>query len=280
MGAVSGMAQVNVRVDRQVKNRAEEVLRLSGGSLPELIKKVVAKVAQGGGSCEEVLAAVDDRQQTVAPDTPFAASWAAADQLYADLGIATSPVSDDRDWDAIYSDAMDDPVSGAPLKIMVDANVWVDSFCVDHAESLAARAFIGQAAETGALLFFPVHIAKDVLYVVQHELKRSVLASGAALDEASARAIGDAALAFVRNMTENATAVGADASDLWLADKYLALHRDYEDNLVLAACKRAQVDYLVTNDRKLLEHADLAAKTPRQMMPILALAERGGRLSR
>lgn len=108
MGAVSGMAQVNVRVDRQVKNRAEEALRLSGGSLPELIKKVVAKVAQGGGSCEEVLAAVDDRQQTVAPDTPFAASWAAADRLYADLGIAALPVSDDRGWDTIYSEAMDE----------------------------------------------------------------------------------------------------------------------------------------------------------------------------
>lgn len=108
MGAVGGMAQVNVRVDRQVKNRAEEVLRLSGGSLPELIKKVVAKVAQGGGQCEEVLAAVDDRKQAVAPDTPFAASWAAADQLYADLGIATSPVSDNRDWDTIYSEAMDE----------------------------------------------------------------------------------------------------------------------------------------------------------------------------
>ncbi|MDY4718731.1 MAG: hypothetical protein SO354_00020 [Collinsella sp.] len=60
MGAASGMAQVNVCVDRQVKNRAEEALRLSGGSLPELIKKVVAKVAQGGGSCEEVLSAVED----------------------------------------------------------------------------------------------------------------------------------------------------------------------------------------------------------------------------
>lgn len=108
MDAVSGMAQVNVRVDRQVKNRAEEALRLSGGSLSELIKKVVAKVAQGGGQCEEVLSAVDGRQQTVAPDTPFAASWAAADQLYADLGIATSSVSDDRDWDTIYSEAMDE----------------------------------------------------------------------------------------------------------------------------------------------------------------------------
>ena len=108
MGAVSGMAQVNIRVDRSVKERAEEALQLSGRSLPELIKKVVAKVAQGGGQCEEVLAAVDDRQQTIASDTPFAASWAAADQLYADLGIATSPVSDDRDWDTIYSDAMDE----------------------------------------------------------------------------------------------------------------------------------------------------------------------------
>ena len=108
MATVGGMAQVNVRVDRQVKNRAEEVLRLSGGSLPELIKTVVAKVAQGGRQCEEVLAAVDDRQQTVAPDTPFAASWAAADRLYADLGIAASPVSDDRDWGAIYSEAMDE----------------------------------------------------------------------------------------------------------------------------------------------------------------------------
>lgn len=108
MGAVSGMAQVNVRVDRQVKNRAEEALRLSGASLPELIKKVVAKVAQGGGSCEEVLSAVDDQLPSAGATSLFAASWAAADQLYADLGIATSSVSDDRDWDVIYSDAMDE----------------------------------------------------------------------------------------------------------------------------------------------------------------------------
>lgn len=166
---------------------------------------------------------------------------------------------------------------GTPLKIMVDANVWVDSFCADHAESFAARAFIGRAVESGATLLFPVHIAKDVLYVVQHELKRRLLAEKGSVDEASARAIGEAALAFVRTMTENATAVGADVSDLWLAEKYLALHRDYEDNLVLAACRRACADYLVTNDRKLLEHADLAAKTPRQMMPILALAGRSSK---
>lgn len=108
VGAVSSMAQVNVRVDRQVKDRAEEALRLSGGSLPELIKKVVAKVAQGGGQCEEVLAAVDDRQRAIASESPFAVSWAAADQLYADLGIVTSPGSVDRDWNTVYVEAMDE----------------------------------------------------------------------------------------------------------------------------------------------------------------------------
>lgn len=108
MGTVNGMAQVNVRVDRQVKNRAEEALRLSGGSLPELIKKMVAKVAQGGGQCEEVLAAVDGRQHAITPESPFAASWAAADRLYADLGIVTSLGSDARDWDTVYAEAMDE----------------------------------------------------------------------------------------------------------------------------------------------------------------------------
>ena len=62
MATVGSMAQVNVRVNRSVKERAEEALQLSGRSLPELIKKVVAKVAQGGGQCEEVLSAVDGRQ--------------------------------------------------------------------------------------------------------------------------------------------------------------------------------------------------------------------------
>ena len=101
MSVAGSMVQVNVRVDRSVKERAEEALRLSGGSLPELIKKVVAKVAQGGGSCEEVLSAVDDQLPSAGATSPFAASWAAADQLYADLGIAATPASDARGWDTI-----------------------------------------------------------------------------------------------------------------------------------------------------------------------------------
>ena len=103
MGAVGGMAQVNVRVDRQVKNRAEEALRLSGGSLPELIKKVVAKVAQGGGQCEEVLAA--GRRPGSRPSRPilrsphhgrrrisFTRTWASLRHPYPMIAIGTRSI--------------------------------------------------------------------------------------------------------------------------------------------------------------------------------------------
>ena len=58
-------------------------------------------------------------------------------------------------------------------------------------------------------------------------------------------------------MREVATAVGADNSDVWLASKWEPLHGDIGDNLVLAAAKRAQADYVVTSDRQLLSHAAL-----------------------
>ncbi len=116
-GAAAGLAQVNVRVDRHAKERAEQSLRLVGMSLPRVIKNVVEKIAMGGRSCEEVLAALDTEpcaEETVG-ESPFAASWASADQLYRDLGISGDPVSGERDWDVVYSEAMDAHYRGKGL---------------------------------------------------------------------------------------------------------------------------------------------------------------------
>ena len=108
-GAAAAMAQVNVRVNRQVKERAEEALRLSGTSLQRVIKRLVDTIAQGGDRCEEVLEAIEPVEQSRASsDSPFAVSWAAADQLHRNLGIALDLGSDDRDWGQVYSEAMDD----------------------------------------------------------------------------------------------------------------------------------------------------------------------------
>lgn len=102
-----------------------------------------------------------------------------------------------------------------------------------------------------------------MLYVLENEFKRAARRELGSVDEHVAAAAKKAALGCMRNMSEIATAVGADASDAWLANKYLSMHLDFEDNLVLAACRRAQVDYLVTNNRTFIAHADVVAKTSR-----------------
>lgn len=159
---------------------------------------------------------------------------------------------------------------GAP-RIMVDTNVWVDSYCGWHAGWRDARQFLRTALEADATLLVPVHCVKDVLYVVEGEFKRAAAREHGELGEDDAHAARQTALACARSMRDLATVVGVDGSDVWLADKYLRLHADFEDDLVLAACQRAGADFLVTRDKSLLAHADVSAKTPAQMTAILQL---------
>ena len=103
MGAVSGMAQVNVRVDRSVKERAEEALQLSGRSLPELIKKVVAKgragrwfrarkclrpSTTGGNPSRPILRSPHHGQR----QTGFMQIWASLRRPYPTIAIGTQSI--------------------------------------------------------------------------------------------------------------------------------------------------------------------------------------------
>lgn len=63
----------------------------------------------------------------------------------------------------------------------------------------------------------------------------------------------------LENLSELATPVPCDLSDIWLAKKQRALHNDYEDDLLIAAAMRAHADLLVTNDAALCSHASVAA---------------------
>lgn len=162
-------------------------------------------------------------------------------------------------------------MTGGIMRIVVDSNVWIDSYCPWHAGCEAARQFLAKARQNGALLFYPVHVIKDVVCVVRNEYLRDIRRTKGAVEEEDARAVDEIALGCMRNIGELATAVGADSSDVWLANKYLSIHNDFEDDLVLAACKRCDADYLVTNDRCLIDHANVLSKTPAQMLPLLTL---------
>lgn len=160
-------------------------------------------------------------------------------------------------------------MSETPISIMVDTNVWVDSFCQWHMRTDSALRLFRAARKQKAELLYPAHCLKDILYLLTHEYKRKALEEEGHLSESMSTAIKQSGIAAIRAIMEYHTAVGSDGSDLWLADKYLPIHSDFEDNLVLAACRRAKVDYLVTNDKRLIKHANVLAKTPDDMADLL-----------
>lgn len=63
--------------------------------------------------------------------------------------------------------------------------------------------------------------------------------------------------------------VGADGSDVWIAQHLRGVHADFEDDMVLAAAMRAKPDYLITSDRQLIQKSTVAALTPEDMLTVL-----------
>lgn len=155
-------------------------------------------------------------------------------------------------------------------RVLLDTNVWLDSFLPERAAGSVARDLIALALRQDVQLFYPVHIVPDVFYFSFIGIKR--LLQGQGPDELIAHAARTTAWEYVNTMREVATAVGADGSDVWIASKWESVHGDLEDNMVLAAAKRAQVDCVVTSDRQLLTHAPfagVAAVSPEDLLGVL-----------
>ena len=110
---------------------------------------------------------------------------------------------------------------------------------------------------------------KDVFYVAVSTFKRIARAEKGSLTPSDAVTATETAWGCVNSMRKQATAVGADESDLWTACNLRSVHNDLEDNLVVAAAQRADATYLVTNDEALIKHAPVAALTPADALALL-----------
>ena len=155
------------------------------------------------------------------------------------------------------------------LRLLVDTNVWLDWFIPGRARSQVAEEFVIRAIRRGDTLLYPVRILGDIFYMVDRNCRHYLHEALGQVDDVAARAARTTAWSCVRNMREVATAVGADEADVWLACEYQTLHDDLEDDFVLAAAERVRADYLVTNDRALIQHSTVAALTCEDMLKVL-----------
>ena len=157
-----------------------------------------------------------------------------------------------------------------PPILLVDTNVWLDLYLPHRPERAIASDLMREACNRQLSLAFAAHSALDVCQRVAIDNKRWLREQGR-LNESAAIAVKRLAWECVNEMRELATAVPMDSSDLYFMGKLRDLHNDFEDDLVMAACERAHANYLVTNDRNLLAHASIDARTPRQMLELIRL---------
>lgn len=159
--------------------------------------------------------------------------------------------------------------AGAPSALLLDTCVWLDNYLGSRPGSAWARKLIVGALERDVLLLYAVTAVKDLHYIIVQTLKRERRAAGEDVTTQTSLADNQTAWACVENMRDIATAVGMDASDVWVAQKYRSIHCDIEDNLVIAAAQRANADVLVTTDLDLIRHAPVVAMTPKDTLGLL-----------
>lgn len=139
-----------------------------------------------------------------------------------------------------------------PLKLFVDTNVWLDYY-LDRGSrhDQAARIVISAAGESVAL-YVTEGVLKDFFLLFRMALKDLRRADGDEIDSSVAASIDEAAWACLNNIMHLALVVPMGTAEVWEAFSLRRGHGDFEDDLLIAAARRAGVDYLVTSDQTLI----------------------------
>lgn len=150
-------------------------------------------------------------------------------------------------------------MSEAPKRILVDTNVWLDYFIPSRRGRSVAIEFLRDACTAQVDLLYAATSSKDLFYLISSEHKAWYRREHGSLSQDAATAATSLAWDCLSVLSQLATPVPCDLSDMWMASKQRELHSDYEDDLIIAAAMRAKADLLVTNDVKLCSHAPVAA---------------------
>jgi predicted nucleic acid-binding protein len=150
-------------------------------------------------------------------------------------------------------------MSEAPRRILVDTNVWLDYFIPSRRGRSVAIEFLRDACTVQVDLLYAATSSKDLFYLISSEHKAWYRREHGSLSQDAAVAATSLAWDCLSVLSQLATSVPCDLSDIWMASRQRELHSDYEDDLIIAAAIRSQADLLVTNDAKLCSHAPVAA---------------------
>ena len=157
----------------------------------------------------------------------------------------------------------------APLKLLLDANIWLDLYLPDRMHHECSNELIDLAIAMDAEVCYAANTITDVFYLVKATQKEALRSDGLKLSEGLSSAASEVAWGCIRNMYDIAAPIPTSIPVLFLATKMKDVHPDFEDDVVLASGQTADVDFLVTNDKALLAKAIIPALSSRDMVAYL-----------
>lgn len=105
------MTQVNVRMERELKQRGDAALAEVGISPSDIVRALWGKVALRGAALDQVkrlLFSSDEAQGTLEGESPVCEGWALADEFYQSMGYDSAQVPcTNQPWEELYKEAMD-----------------------------------------------------------------------------------------------------------------------------------------------------------------------------
>lgn len=144
-----------------------------------------------------------------------------------------------------------------PLKLLVDTNVWMDYFLVRQEPHREAVELVRLAFGSEDVVLYAASLSlKDLAHLFENMFRRDVRESAGDVSPQAAAAARETTWRCVRAVVDKALVVPVGHAEVLQAFTLRPAHDDFEDDLLLGAAYRADVDYVVTGD------AALARRSP------------------
>lgn len=139
-----------------------------------------------------------------------------------------------------------------PLKLLVDTNVWMDYFLVRQEPHREAVELVRLAFGSEDVVLYAVSLSlKDLAHLLENMFRRDVRESAGDVSPQAAAAARETAWGCVRAVVDKALVVPVGHAEVLQAFTLRTAHDDFEDDLLLGAAYRADVDYVVTGNAAL-----------------------------
>lgn len=157
-----------------------------------------------------------------------------------------------------------------PLKLLLDTNIWLDYFLARSSHHRQVSELITKTSENEHVALYVASLSlKDISYLLASDMKAGARQAGRAITPEVATAARQTAWACTRHVIDHSLVVPVGYDEVLQAFTLRGVHDDFEDDLVLGAAMRAQVDYVVTHDAALAKHAPVPCLDAKEVLGLI-----------